>query len=116
MPDSAMLIYEVNLTVDGAVAPRYSSWLREHIREMLELDGFEAAAWYDRHDDGDDVPPDDEPTAPREWTVHYQVRDRDALQAYFDEQAEDMRREGTRQFGDQVEIRRRVFEQKRLFQ
>lgn len=111
-----MLIYEVNLTVDGAAAPRYSPWLREHIREILNLDGFEAAVWYDRHEDGDTVPEDDEPTDPREWTIQYQVRDRAALQAYFDEHAEEMRREGVEKFGDHVESSRRVFEQKRLFQ
>ncbi|PSQ76732.1 MAG: DUF4286 domain-containing protein [Bacteroidetes bacterium QH_7_62_13] len=111
-----MLIYEVNLTVDGDAAPRYSPWLREHIREILNIDGFEAAVWYDRHDDGDTVPEDGEPTDPREWTVQYQVRDRAALQAYFDEHAEGMRREGVEKFGDHVESSRRIFEQKRLFQ
>ena len=111
-----MLIYEVNLTVDEDVAPRYSSWLREHVREMLEFDGFEAAVWFDRHDDGTTVPDADEPADPREWTLQYQVRDRAALQAYFDEHADEMRREGVEKFGDHVESSRRIFEQKRLFQ
>ncbi len=111
-----MLIYEVNLTVDGDVAPRYSAWLREHVRDMLDLDGFEAAVWLDRYEDGDAVPEDEDPVDPREWTIHYQVRDRDALQAYFDNHADDMRGESVEKFGDHVEIDRRVFEQKRLFQ
>ena len=111
-----MLIYEVNLTVDETEASHYSTWLREHIREMLEFDGFEAAVWFERNDDGDTVPEDDEPTDPREWTIHYQVRDREALQAYFDGPAEEMRREGVQKFGDHVESSRRIFEQKRLFQ
>jgi len=110
-----MLIYEVNLTVDGEIAPRYSSWLREHIREMLELDGIEAAVWYATTDDGDAAPPPDEPTGDRTWTVQYQVRDRAALQAYFDEHAEDMREQGAQQFGDHVAADRRILEQKRLF-
>ena len=110
-----MLLYEVNLTVDGDVAPRYSSWLREHIREMLELDGFEAAVWYASTEDGDTVPEPDEPAGPRDWTVQYQVRDRDALQAYFDGHADDMRRDGAQQFGAYVDAERRILEQKRLF-
>lgn len=110
-----MLIYEVNLTVAEDVAPRYSSWLREHVRDMLELDGFEAAVWLDRHEDTDAAPAADEPTDPRTWTIQYQVRDREALQAYFDEHAEAMRREGVEKFGDHVETSRRIFEQKRLF-
>lgn len=111
-----MLIYEVNLTVDGDAAARYSSWLREHIREILGLDGFEAAVWYARSDDGRTVPEPDEPTGTRDWTVQYQVRDRAALQAYFDEHADEMRRKGTQQFSDHVTAERRILEQKRLFQ
>ena len=111
-----MLIYEVNLTVDGETAPRYSSWLREHIREMLEVDGFEAAVWYTTSDDGDTVPEPDEPTGDRAWTVQYQVRDRDALQSYFTEHAEEMREQSAQQFGDHVAADRRILEQKRLFQ
>lgn len=111
-----MLIYEVNLTVDGDIAAHYSSWLREHIREMLELDGFEAAAWYARSDDGDAVPDADEPTGRRAWTIQYQIRDREALQTYFDEHAEAVRREAVQQFGDHVTTDRRILEQKRLFQ
>lgn len=110
-----MLIYEVNVTVDGDAASRYSPWLREHIRKILDLDGFEAAAWYLRTDDGETVPDEDEVTGSREWTIHYQVRDRAALQAYFDEHADEMRREGTEQFGDHVSTDRRILEQKRLF-
>ena len=109
-----MLIYEVTLAVDGDVAPRYSSWLREHIREMLGLDGFEAAVWYTTSD-GDTVPAPDEPTGDRTWTVQYQVRDREALQAYFDEHADQLREAGP-QHGDQVAADRRILEQKRLFQ
>ena len=110
-----MLIYEVNLTVDEDVAPRYSSWLREHVRDMLDLDGFEAAVWLDRHDDATTVPEADEPTDPRTWTIQYQVRDRSALQSYFDEHADAMRREAVEKFGEHVETSRRIFEQKRLF-
>jgi hypothetical protein len=111
-----MLIYEVNLTVDGDATARYSSWLREHIREMLTLDGFEAAVWYTRSDDGTTVPEPDEPTGDRAWTVQYQVRDRQALQTYFDEHAAEMREQGAQQFGDHVTADRRILEQKRLFQ
>lgn len=111
-----MLLYEVNLTVDPPEAARFSSWLREHVREMLEFDGFEAAAWHLRSDDGETVPPAERPDGPREWTVHYQVRDREALQAYFDDHAEEMREEAAQKFGDHVSSNRRILEQKRLFQ
>jgi len=111
-----MLIYEVNYTVDGSAAPRFSAWLREHVRERLDLDGFEAAVWFTRHDDADTVPEADETQDPREWTVHYQIRDREVLQAYLDEHADAMQREAVEKFGEHIESDRRLFEQKRLFQ
>jgi hypothetical protein len=43
------------------------------------------------------------------------VRDRQALQAYFDEHAQEMREQSTQQFGDHVTADRRILEQKRLF-
>jgi hypothetical protein len=111
-----MLIYEVNFTVEGDAAPRFSPWLREHVRETLTLDGFEAAVWYTRYDDADAVPEQDETTDPREWTVHYQVRDRDAYESYLENHADDMQREGMEKFGDHIQITRSLFEQQRLFQ
>lgn len=112
-----MLIYEVNFTIDEDVATEYSAWLREHIREMLTLDGFEAAAWYTRSDGVDTMPgaPEDAPTGPRYWTVHYQVASRDDLQRYFDNDAEQMRQDGQDRFGDQVAAERRILEQTRTF-
>lgn len=109
-----MLIYEVNLSVDETIAADYSTWLREHIREMLQVDGFVAAAWYVRSDDTDALPDGDDPADPRRWTVHYQVDSRAALQSYFDGRAEQMRSEGSR-FDDHVEADRRVLEQRRTF-
>lgn len=110
-----MLIYEVNLTVDAEVAPELSAWLREHIREMLTLDGFEAAAWYVRSDDPDALPDEDALTGPRHWTVHYQVESRDHLQAYFDTHAARMRQDGTDRFEGQFSADRRILDQKRTF-
>jgi quinol monooxygenase YgiN len=109
-----MLIYEVNLTVDGDIANRYSAWLREHIRAMLKLEGFRAAAWYVRGT-GDTIPDGDEVADPRQWTIHYQVESREALAAYFEDHAERMRQEGADRFGDQASAERRVLEQQRLF-
>lgn len=111
-----MLIYEVNLTVDGDVANRYSAWLREHIQEMLDLDGFEAAAWYVSSPDGDTLPDGDDVDDPRQWTVHYQVRDAAVLQRYLETEADRMRGAGGEQFGDHVDIDRRILQQQRAFQ
>lgn len=110
-----MLVYEVNLTVDEAVAPRYSTWLREHIRELLNLEGFEAAAWFVRGEDANTIPDGDAPDGPRRWTVHYQVRDRETLQTYFDEHAEAFRSKGLAAFEGHVTAERRILQHRRLF-
>lgn len=110
-----MLIYEVNLTVDGDIASEYSTWLREHIRTMLKLEGFEAAAWYTRSDDADTFPEGAEVSGTRHWTIHYQVDSRAHLQAYFNEQAEHMRQDGLDRFDGQFTADRRILEQRRTF-
>ncbi len=102
-----MVIYEVNLDVDDAIANEYAAWLREHIRDMLEIDGFVAAAWYTR--DGDDA------EGRRAWTIHYQLEDRAVLRTYFDEHAERMRGEGVARFEGRFEAARRVLEQREVF-
>jgi len=110
-----MLFYEVNLTVTSDIINEYASWLRSHVREMLELDGFEAAAWYERSDDAETIPDGDDVQGTRLWTLHYQVRDREALQAYFDDHAEAMRQAGAK-YADDVEVDRRILQQRTVFQ
>jgi len=109
-----MLFYEVNLTVTSDAINEYAAWLREHVREMLEIDGFEAAAWYVRSDDAETIPDGDDVQGTRHWTIHYQVRDRDALQAYFDDHAERMRAAGE-PYADDVEVTRRTLQQRNVF-
>ncbi len=104
-----MLIYEVNLSVEEAVAEAYAAWLREHIRRMLEIDGLERAVWYERDDS------DDSEEEHRAWTIHYRVADRAALQAYFDVHAGRMRGEGLERFAGRFEATRRVLERRERF-
>ena len=57
-----MVIYEVNLEVDKAIEEEYATWLADHVREMLEMDGFESAEILR----DEDVPP-----LTARWVVHY---------------------------------------------
>ncbi len=105
-----MVLYEVNLAVDRAVADAYAAWLGPHIAELLRLDGFLGAEWFA-------VEP--EAGAPDEgrarWCVQYRLRDRAALQAYFDEHAERLRGDGLARFAGRFEATRRVLVRQAAF-
>ena len=100
-----MLIYEVNLAVDGDAAEAMAVWLRAHIGEMVALDGFEGAAWYQRE-------PED---GRQQWTVHYRLAGHRALQVYLDEHAGRMRQDGMDRFGGRFTATRRVLYARETF-
>lgn len=100
-----MLIYEVNLHVDAEIAGAYAAWLSQHIEEMLEIDGFERAVWYEVEEDGRE-----------HWSVHYYVESREALEAYFDGPAERMRGQGLERFQGHFSADRRVLAARQRFE
>jgi hypothetical protein len=97
-----MVVYEVNLEFDVAIAAAYREWLAEHMREILALPGFLSA---EVHEVVDPLP-----TAGRQGLcVRYQVEDLGALETYQREHAPRMRADGLNRFGEEgVRIRRRV--------
>ncbi len=101
-----MLVYEVNLHVKDEAADAFSAWLREHIREMLAIDGFERAV---RHRVETDRP------GARTWCVHYYVTDRAHLNAYFERHAAAMRADGLRRFGGKFTADRRILDEVEAF-
>jgi hypothetical protein len=97
-----MIVYEVNLEFDVAIAAAYRAWLQGHIAEILTLPGFLSAQVHEV------VEP--LPTAGRQGLcVRYQVEDLGALETYTREHAPRMRADGLQRFGEEgVRIRRRV--------
>ena len=97
-----MVVYEVNLEFDVAIAAAYREWLGSHIKELLALPGFLSASVHEV------VEP--LPTAGRQGLcVRYQVEDLGALETYLREHAPRMRADGLQRFGEEgVRIRRRV--------
>ena len=102
-----MLIYEVNLSVEPDVADEYEAWLARHIEEILVIDGFTSAEWFELTD---------VPTDRREYVVHYRISNRTALERYFRDHAERMRQDGTERFGGRFTASRRVMEWRRGFE
>ena len=107
-----MIVYEVNLTVDHDAADEYAAWLEQHVAEMLALDGFESAEWFEDTDYHDAPGGGD---AARRWTLHYRLRDRAALDRYLERDAERMRQEGLDRFAERFQATRRILEPKRQF-
>ena len=97
-----MTIYEVNFTVNADIADMYAIWLGEHIREILSIDGFLSAEWFEVESDGD----------ARQWCVQYRLSDRESLDRYFSDYAEQMRADGVRRFGGSFSATRRVMERR----
>lgn len=103
-----MVVYEVNLEFDVAIAAAYRAWLATHVREILALPGFVSAQV---HEVVDPLP-----TAGRNGlSVRYVVRDAQALEDYLREHAPRMRADGLERFGEEgVRIRRRVLRETSL--
>jgi hypothetical protein len=99
---AAAIEYEVNLTVDAALADGYLPWLRGHVAAMLALPGFVDA----------ELARVLEPLPPgcEGWCVRYRLRDAQALAQYLDRHAPAMRADGERRFGARVQASRRVLE------
>lgn len=95
-----MVVYEVNLDVDAAIAADYRGWLDAHVQDMLALPGFVSAQVF-------------EVAEPVEagragYCVHYRLRDAAVLDAYLREHAARMRADGAARYGDRFRASRRV--------
>lgn len=96
-----MIVYEVNIDVDAAVAIEFRAWLHGHVAAMLALPGFTGAEVFDVVAS----PPD---PAQSSVCVHYRLRDGAALEDYLREHATRMRADGAARFGDRIRTTRRV--------
>jgi len=76
-----------------------AGWLPEHVKHMLELPGFvEAQRFKPEQSDNGDLT----------YTVHYLMRDQNALDTYLLEHADPMRRAGRELFGNDLHASRAV--------
>lgn len=99
-----MLIYEVNLAVDRDIEGEFLAWLNGHVEQVLSCPGFTAARVY-RRDPRDEGEPDEGRLL---LTLHYDLPDRAAFEAYLERHAPAMRREGLERFPGRFAARRRL--------
>ncbi len=96
-----MIIYEVNLAIDNDIFDAYTAWLRDHIREILTIDGFIRAEVFAEQAPAADV---------HRLVVHYHLHDLSSLESYFANHAERLRADAVEHFGDRFKATRRVLE------
>jgi heme-degrading monooxygenase HmoA len=100
-----VILYEVNLIIDADAADDYAAWLADHIGDILRIDGFVSAEWWEVETG--------EPGA--HYCVQYRVKSRDHLEAYFRDHAPALREDGLRRFGGRFAASRRILRRQRAF-
>jgi hypothetical protein len=104
--DNNTVLYEVNLEADAGIAAPFDTWLRDHVADMLQFDGFRSAEILD------------DPGAPPgriRRVVQYRLRDQAALDEYLAVHAPRMRAQGVARFGDRFSAERRVLPHREEF-
>ena len=96
-----MILYEVNVTVQPQIESEYRAWLKTHIAEMLEHQGFIRAEVYE---------PTEKITDQIEITMHYFLDSQESMDSYLKNHAPRMREIGLKLFKDQFSATRRILE------
>jgi len=96
-----MIVYEVNIKVQLAVADEYREWLGDHVRELLTLAGFVSAEVLIAESSADNV-------GVEEIVVVYRLESHHALLRYIAEHAPAMRARAEQRFAGKFHINRRV--------
>lgn len=104
--DNETVLYEVSLEAEASIEGPFDTWLRDHIADMLQLDGFLSA----------EILVDEAAPAGRvRRIVQYRLRNQQALDRYLREQAPAMRQRGIALFGDRFTADRRTLAHREEF-
>ncbi len=96
-----MILYEVNISVKVSRAEEFTLWLKQHIQQMLQIEGFVSAELFTATG---------EPSTHRQLVVHYRLKSLAHLDSYLQNQAPQMRQEGLDLFGSDFSATRRVLQ------
>lgn len=89
-----MIIYNVTINVDASIQEKWLAWIKEHIPQVLATGHFTEAKLTQvlvEEDMGGTT-----------YSVQYRAKSREALDAYYKNDAERMRKEGLQQFADKM--------------
>ncbi|WP_296380208.1 DUF4286 family protein [Winogradskyella sp.] len=86
-----MIIYNVTVNVDKTIKKEWLNWIKEHIPEVLATGKFKEAKLTKV------LVADDETDT---YSIQYRANSREALDAYYAEDAERLRGDGLKRFAD----------------
>jgi hypothetical protein len=104
--DNESVLYEVNMEADAAIEGPFDTWLRDHIADLLQFDGFRSA---------EILQDSTQPPGRVRRIVQYRLRDQAALDAYLRDHAPRMRAQGVAKFGERFSAERRVLAHREEF-
>ena len=89
-----MYIYNVTVNVDDSVHERWLTWIKEHIPQVLSTGKFEEAKLTR-------VLVDEE-LGGITYSIQYRAKTREDLDAYYQNDANRLRKDGANHFGDKI--------------
>ena len=89
-----MIIYNVTINIDESVHAEWLKWIKDHIPEVLSTGKFDKATLTK-------VLVEEE-TGGHTYSVQYRSYSREALEAYYREDAERLRSDGMKKFADKM--------------
>lgn len=89
-----MIIYNVTINIDDSVHQEWLKWIKEHIPQVLATGKFDKATLTK-------VLVDEE-MGGQTYSVQYRSYSREALDAYYQDDAERLRQDGMQRFADKM--------------
>lgn len=86
-----MIIYNVTVNVDKSITEEWLTWIKEHIPQVLATGKFKEAKLSKVLVDDDEADT---------FSIQYRAHSREALDAYYTEDAERLRSDGLKRFAD----------------
>ena len=106
LPSSSGVTYEVELEADAAIEKTFDTWLRDHVADVLQFDGFLSA---------EILAADADSPGHIRRIVRYRLHDRAALDDYLRNHAARMDAQGTERFGGRISAEQRTLASREEF-
>lgn len=89
-----MYIYNVTINVDTSIHDEWLTWIENHILDVLNTGKFVSAKFTEVLVDED--------MGGKTYSVQYTANNKKDVEAYYKEDAENLRADGLKKFGDKV--------------